>query len=115
MKRKYGTPDDENPEWTLEDFRNARPLKEALPDLYEELRRRQGQRGPQKAPTKELISLRIDRDVAEALRASGQGWQTRANEALRAYARRAGLVREKAPSFGHKRSKTRSTRVRKGG
>jgi uncharacterized protein (DUF4415 family) len=33
--------------------------------------------------TKELVSLRIDRDVLSQLRASGRGWQTRANDILR--------------------------------
>lgn len=40
-------------------------------------------RGPQKAPTMELISIRVDRDVAERLRASGKGWQAKARAALR--------------------------------
>lgn len=104
MRKRPVRPDDENPEWTREDFRNARPLKEAMPELYEALRRYQGQRGPQKAPTKELISLRLDRDIAGALRASGRGWQTRANDALRSYAEKAGLVaRERRAPYGEKR------------
>lgn len=103
MRKRLSQPDDENPEWTAEDFRNAKPLKEVLPDLYEELRRYQGQRGPQKAPTKQLISLRLDRDIADALRASGEGWQTRANDALRAYAQESGLVRERRPAFARKK------------
>jgi uncharacterized protein (DUF4415 family) len=32
---------------------------------------------------KQLVSLRLDRNVVERLRESGPGWQTRANEALR--------------------------------
>ena len=32
---------------------------------------------------KDLISLRVDRDVLEKLRALGPGWQTRVNEMLR--------------------------------
>lgn len=104
-------PDEENPEWTREDFRKARPLAEVLPDLAEQMRRYQGQRGPQKAPTKQLISLRIDRDLADALRSSGTGWQTRANDALRAYAHKSGLVRESSPGF--KRTKrAKSTRAK---
>ena len=87
--RKHPTrPDEDNPEWTAEDFRRARPLLDVLPpETAAALRRYQGQRGPQKAPTKELISLRVDRDVVAAYRASGKGWQARANDALRAYAR----------------------------
>ena len=34
---------------------------------------------------KEQVALRIDKDVLEAFRASGAGWQTRMNEALRAW------------------------------
>ncbi|OFW21540.1 MAG: hypothetical protein A3H97_09745 [Acidobacteria bacterium RIFCSPLOWO2_02_FULL_65_29] len=60
-------------------------------EAIEAIRRYRGQRGPQKSPTKEQISLRVDRDVAAAYRATGPGWQTRANEALRAYAKKASL------------------------
>lgn len=40
-------------------------------------------RGPQKAPTKQLVSLRLDRDVVDRFRATGPGWQSRINETLR--------------------------------
>jgi uncharacterized protein (DUF4415 family) len=84
-KRANDQPDEVNPEWTIEDFRRARPLFEVLPkEVVDAIKRARGQRGPQKAPTKELISLRLDRDVVLALRATGVGWQTRANDALRA-------------------------------
>jgi uncharacterized protein (DUF4415 family) len=42
-------------------------------------------RGPQKAPRKVPISIRLSPDVAEALRATGAGWQGRADDALRAW------------------------------
>lgn len=91
-KRANSRPDETNPEWTSEDFRNARPLMEVLPkETVAAIRRMRGQRGPQRSPTKELISLRVDRDVLSALRATGLGWQTRANDALRAYVERDGL------------------------
>ena len=63
-----------------------RPAREVLsPALYERLTRRApGQRGPQKAPTKQLVSLRLDREIIEHFRAQGPGWQTRLNDALRA-------------------------------
>ena len=92
MRKNASRPDAENPEWTEEDFRRARPALEVLPrEAVEAIRRYRGQRGPQKSPSKELISLRVDRDVAAAYRATGPGWQTRANEALRAYAKKANL------------------------
>jgi len=85
MRKNASRPDRQNPEWTAKEIRNARPLLEVLPDeTAAAFRRYRGQRGPQKAPTKELISLRVDRDVVAAYRSSGPGWQARANEALKA-------------------------------
>jgi uncharacterized protein (DUF4415 family) len=52
------------------------------PELYQALVERRV-RGPQKAPTKEMISVRLDRDLVERLRATGPGWQARINETLR--------------------------------
>ncbi|CAN7679943.1 BrnA antitoxin family protein [Pseudorhodoferax sp. LjRoot39] len=39
---------------------------------------------PKAAATKEPVKLRLDPDVVEALRATGDGWQTRINDMLRA-------------------------------
>ena len=38
--------------------------------------------GPQKAPTKVRVSLRLSRDVVEYFRATGDGWQTRMDSEL---------------------------------
>jgi uncharacterized protein (DUF4415 family) len=70
----------DNPEWTEEDFAKAKPFAEVFPDLARSFRR---SRGPQKAPTKLLVSLRLDEQVIEHFKASGPGWQTRINETLR--------------------------------
>ena len=40
-------------------------------------------RGPNKKPTKEQVAIRLDQEVVGALRASGPGWQTRVNSALK--------------------------------
>jgi len=40
-------------------------------------------RGPQRAPTKILTSIRLDADVIAFFRAQGSGYQVRINEALR--------------------------------
>jgi len=42
-----------------------------------------GVRGPQKAPTKERVTIRLSREVVERFRESGSGWQTRVDTALR--------------------------------
>src|SRR5262245_2326940 len=92
MRKNASRPDAQNPEWSADDFRRARPALDVLPrEVVEAVRRYRGQRGRQKTPTKALISLRIDREVVDAFRASGPGWQTRVNDALRHYAKKAGL------------------------
>ncbi|WP_279356635.1 BrnA antitoxin family protein [Methylobacterium indicum] len=72
--------DPDNPELTEAQFAQARPFADVFPELATTLRRA---RGPQKAPTKQLVSLRLDQDVVERFKATGPGWQTRINEALR--------------------------------
>ena len=72
--------DPDAPEWTDEDWARARPAIEVDPELVEWSRRT---RGKQKAPVKELISIRLDPDITEYFRASGPGWQTRLNDTLR--------------------------------
>jgi uncharacterized protein (DUF4415 family) len=42
---------------------------------------------PKGSGKKELVTLRLDREVLEHFRASGPGWQTRVNEALLMLAR----------------------------
>jgi uncharacterized protein (DUF4415 family) len=44
---------------------------------------RRGKRGPQKAPTKRLVSLRLSPEVVDHFKASGRGWQTRIDSTLR--------------------------------
>lgn len=72
--------DPEAPEMTAEEWARARPAIEVDPDLVEWSLRR---RGKQKASTKELVSIRLDKDVVAHFRSSGPGWQTRLNDRLR--------------------------------
>lgn len=74
--------DEDSPEWTDEDFARARPLPEVLPGLMRKVR------GPQRAPTKERITIRLSRDVLGQFRKSGPGWQGRLDQALRAWLKR---------------------------
>ena len=75
----------DSPEFTAEELREARPGREVLPpEFFEALeKRRQGQRGPQKAPTKQLVTMRLDRDLLDRLKTEGPGWQSRVNALLR--------------------------------
>ena len=60
-------------------------------DLYEGLKLKARGR-PKAVTTKEPVKLRLDADVLAALRASGDGWQTRINDALRASLRLTGQI-----------------------
>ena len=44
---------------------------------------RRGKRGPQKAPTKKLVSLRLSPEVVEHFKAGGRGWQTQIDRTLK--------------------------------
>jgi uncharacterized protein (DUF4415 family) len=83
-KRGYSARDlrevSDSPELTNEDFAKAKPFAEALPDLAASIRKG---RGPNKAPTKKLVSLRLSGKVLEAYKAKGPGWQSRIDEDLR--------------------------------
>ena len=57
-----------------------------------EARRRGRPVGSVQAVTKEPVKLRLDADLLAALRASGEGWQTRINDTLRASLHLAGKV-----------------------
>lgn len=72
-------------EMTLEDFSGFRPTNEVVPDVVATWERSRGQRGPQKAPVKERVGLRLNSDVVEHFRRTGPGWQSRINDVLEDY------------------------------
>lgn len=53
-----------------------------FPEFAAEIRKNLGGR-PKSLNPKQAISIRIDRDVIEAFKAQGEGWQSRMNDALR--------------------------------
>ena len=73
--------DKDNGEWTRERIAGARRFDELPEELRVSLSTRR--RGPQKAPVKELVSIRLSPDVLAALRAKGRGWQTLVDKTLR--------------------------------
>jgi len=85
MPRKKNEPvfDDDNPEWTEADFARAKKYTPGttLKDIVEEIVRSRGR--PKLDKPKEAIKLRLDADVLEAYRKTGDGWQTRINADLR--------------------------------
>jgi uncharacterized protein (DUF4415 family) len=67
-------------ELSAQDMAKFKPAADVLP---QSLRKKLGVRGPQQAPTKERITIRLSREVVERFRESGDGWQTRVDTALR--------------------------------
>jgi Uncharacterized protein conserved in bacteria len=75
--------DGDNPVLSADAFAAMRRADEVVPDVVEASeRRRRGQRGPQKAPTREAVTLRLSPRVLRHFRSGGPGWQTRINAAL---------------------------------
>jgi uncharacterized protein (DUF4415 family) len=68
-------------ELTAADMAAFRPIGEVLPALANIMPRR----GKQKTPTKERITIRLSSDVVDYFRESGEGWQTRLDDALKDY------------------------------
>ena len=98
MSRKLKKPDfddpewDDNPEWTEADFAKAAKwpaglrLQDVTPAQLAQIVKK---RGPQKAPTKVAVSIRLSPEVISYFKAKGPGWQSRIDTALRKIARKA--------------------------
>jgi uncharacterized protein (DUF4415 family) len=102
MGRKIVIPDDEEEaminagiaadpdtfELTEEDFARARPAREVLYELLpkaaaEALLAPKKTGRPLGSGKKAAATMRLDKDILETFRATGRGWQTRLNNALR--------------------------------
>ena len=74
-------------ELTAADLRHFTPAAEVLdPELYAgllEMNRRAGVRGAQRTPTKIATTIRLSPEVMDAFKATGAGWQTRIDAALK--------------------------------
>lgn len=86
---------DDNPVWTREDFARARSASELPAHIRAAFPKT---RGPQKAPTKIPVSIRLSPEVLQHFKSGGPGWQGRINEVLL-----------KAAANANRRSKSRKT------
>ena len=87
-KVKPDTPNADNPAWTDENFAHARPAREVLPGLFSASRSEAllSPRGRPKANvTKIRVGIRLSAEVIEHFKASGRGWQTRVDAALKQF------------------------------
>lgn len=74
--------DPDAPEATDEQLAQAKPFDEVFPALADAMRQNVGGR-PKSENPKVAVSLRLDPDIVVRFKASGPGWQTRMNDALR--------------------------------
>ena len=79
--------DGEVRELSVKDLLQFRPASEVIsPDLLKglvSLGKQRGMRGPQKSPVKDRVTIRLSHEVVEQFRATGEGWQTRVDAALK--------------------------------
>jgi uncharacterized protein (DUF4415 family) len=61
-------------------------------------KRKPGQRGPQVAPTKQLVSMRYSPEVLAFFKASGAGWQSRMDDALKQWVSSQGKTKRRNAS-----------------
>lgn len=73
----------ENPEWTEADFAAAKGPEELPAELAAAFPKTKRAPGRPRGSAKEAVSIRLDRDVVAKFRATGPGWQSRINEALK--------------------------------
>ena len=87
VKRPHrALPDDDSPEFTAEMFAKTRPITDVMPEVIETMKRARGR--PRSERPKARVSLRLDQDVLEAFRATGDGWQNRMQDALKRASKR---------------------------
>lgn len=79
--------DPDSRELDAEWFAKAKPASEAFaPETYAALVAMKRPRGRPKADeTKVFTAIRLDADLLETFKATGKGWQTRVNAALRQF------------------------------
>jgi uncharacterized protein (DUF4415 family) len=75
--------DDENPEWTEKDFARAKGPESLPPEVLACFPKTAARIGRPAGSAKQAVSIRLDKDVLEKFRATGPGWQSRINEALK--------------------------------
>ena len=67
-------------ELTVDDFKNARPARDVVPDVVAAAKRGPGR--PKQDVTKVQVTMRLSPSVVEHFRSTGKGWQTRIDEVL---------------------------------
>ncbi|WP_082081715.1 BrnA antitoxin family protein [Bradyrhizobium sp. LTSP857] len=81
VSRKKIVDDPENPEWSAADFARAKSPEEVLsPDVLAVFGKK---RGPQRAPKKVPVSIRLSKVVVTHFKEMGPGWQSKIDTTLK--------------------------------
>lgn len=84
-KNKPPVFDEDNPQWTKEDFAKGKNPENVLPEsvlaAFPQTLKRLGR--PLKENKKSAIYIRLSPDVLNHFKAKGKGWQTRIDEVLK--------------------------------
>lgn len=74
----------DNPPWTEEELKNARPFKDVFPVIAAKMEKAAVSRGrPKVEAPKVAVTLRLDPDVLEKFKAKGRNWRSVMAEELR--------------------------------
>lgn len=90
--------DGDNLPLTDEQLKNMRPARDVLPAMVGEraadaLLKRRGRPATPAEQHKVRTTIRLDPDLIDAFKGTGDGWQSRMNDALREWATSHGMVR----------------------
>jgi uncharacterized protein (DUF4415 family) len=80
--------DPDAPPLTEEELARFRPADQVMPEFVAKVMRQKRGRPMVESPKKQ-VTLRLDQEVVDHFKASGPGWQTRINDALKNVARKA--------------------------
>jgi len=83
--------DDDNPEWTEEDFARARTFSE-LPEEHQRILKGIMEENA----ARKKVSVQLPQDVVEKMQETGEGWELRVEEAVRQWLVRQGKRRRVA-------------------
>jgi uncharacterized protein (DUF4415 family) len=78
--------DKDAPATSTKDWQNALSSR-SLPELQQKITEKRAVGRPKSAALKQATTIRFDADVLNAFKATGRGWQTRVNDAMRDWLR----------------------------
>jgi uncharacterized protein (DUF4415 family) len=90
MKTRPKRLDLDYPEVRADFAQKAVTIDRLPPGMAKAIRESRRKRGPQKAPTKVAISIRLEQEVLDRYRRTGRGWQGRMHDDLERASKRLG-------------------------